>query len=108
MQDKLVAHNVYFELKDNSKEAVEKLIADCHRYMKQVEGIIFFSAGVIHEEHRRDVNVRDFHAATFILFRDQESHDNYQSCDLHRQFIERNRDNWKSIRVFDWLPDYSG
>ncbi|HAK47385.1 MAG TPA: stress responsive protein [Spirochaeta sp.] len=103
----MISHNVFFELKNDSEEAVSKLISECHKYLKPIEGIIYFIAGSMHEEHDRDVNVRDYHVATHVTFRNQEAHDKYQIHPLHNEFAERNKDNWKSVRVFDWLPDYN-
>src|ERR1700733_7956418 len=41
----LIAHMVYFTLKDASSAAQEKLVADCHRYLKGAPGVVFFAAG---------------------------------------------------------------
>ncbi len=104
MNEKLIAHNVYFELHDKSDEAIKKMIGDCHEYLKSIPGIVSFSAGAIHAAHDRDVNIQNFQVGTHVVFRNQEAHDNYQICDLHNEFVNRNKDNWTSVRVFDWIP----
>jgi hypothetical protein len=108
MAEKLVSHNVFFELKDSSGEAVERLISECHTYLKPVPGIVYFSAGRILEEHTRDVNVRNFHVGIHITFLNKAAHDAYQTCEPHNQFVSRNKDNWESARVFDMYADYGG
>lgn len=108
MSDKPIAHNVYFELKDSSEKAVAKMIADCHKYLKPIEGIVYYAVGRMHKKHDRDVNINDYQIGTHVTFRNQAAHDNYQICDLHNEFVARNKDNWKSLRVFDWVPDYKG
>jgi len=108
MSEKCVYHNVYFQLKDSSDEAIEKLIAECHTYLKPVPGIIYFSVGRLLEEHNREVNVLDFHVGTHVTFLNKAAHDAYQTNDLHNKFVERNIDNWGNVRVFDMYADYSG
>lgn len=106
MEEKIISHNVFFELKEGSREEVKKLISDCRTYLKPIPGIIFFSVGSILDEHQRDVNVRNFHVGIHVTFVNKKAHDEYQSCDLHNQFVARNKDNWKDVRVFDMYADY--
>lgn len=108
MAGKLVAHNVFFELNDASDEAVDRLVSECHTYLKPVPGIVYFSAGRILQEHARDVNVRNFHVGIHVTFVDKAAHDAYQDCEMHHQFVRRNEGNWKSARVFDMYADYRG
>lgn len=97
----MLAHNVYFRLKDNSPAARQKLIAACKNYLSKHPGTLFFAAGVLAEELRRDVNDRDFDVGLHILFTDQDAHDRYQDAPAHHQFIEENKGNWMKVRVFD-------
>lgn len=108
MSDKLVLHNVFFKLKKSTDQDIANLISDCHAYLKPVPGILYFSAGRILKEHARAVNVRDFHVGINITFISKAAHDAYQECDIHKQFVERNEDNWETVRVFDLYADYSG
>lgn len=43
----LLAHNVFFKLKENSPAAVQKLIADCKKYLTVQKGIVSFCCGKI-------------------------------------------------------------
>jgi heme-degrading monooxygenase HmoA len=97
----MLAHNVYFTLKDNSIAAKEKLIAACKKYLSQHPGTLFFAAGVRAEELEREVNDRDFDVGLHIIFESQEAHDQYQVSALHKQFVAENKENWKKVRVFD-------
>ncbi len=97
----MLAHNVYFALKDNSTAAKEKLTAACKRYLSQHPGTIFFAAGVLAEDLKREVNDRDFDVALHVIFDSKEAHDRYQEAALHKQFIAENKENWKKVRVFD-------
>lgn len=96
-----LSHSVFFTLKDKSPAARERLVAACRKYLKPHPGVVFFSAGTIAEELKRDVNDRDFDVALHIVFDSRASHDRYQEAALHKQFIEENQASWLKVRVFD-------
>jgi hypothetical protein len=97
----MLAHNVYFALKDASPPAVDRLVAACHAYLKDHPGVEFFAAGRLAPEFHRPVNDRAFHVALHVVFTGKEAHDAYQTAAAHVRFIEENRDNWERVRVFD-------
>ena len=98
---KMLSHDVYFSLKDNSPDGKKKLVAACVKYLKGHEGEIFFAAGVLAEDLKREVNDTQFDVALHIVFKDLAAHDKYQDHKRHQQFIAENKDNWKKVRVFD-------
>lgn len=101
---KMLSHDVYFSLKENSAEARQKLVAACKKYLAKHPGTVFFAAGTLAGEFDRPVNDRAYDVALHIVFKDKESHDKYQDAPLHKQFIDENKDNWKNVRVFDsWV-----
>jgi hypothetical protein len=97
----LIAHNVYFSLKDNSPTETKKLVDACKKYLSGHPGEVFFAAGTLVKELDRPVNDRDFDVALHIVFKDRAAHDKYQDAPRHKQFIDENRANWKKVRVFD-------
>jgi stress responsive alpha/beta barrel protein len=97
----MLIHNVYFTLKDNSPEARQKLVAACKKYLSKHPGTVFFAAGTRAEDLKRPVNVLDWDVGLHIAFKDRTSHDKYQEAESHKQFIAENKDDWKSVRVFD-------
>ncbi|MCC6419161.1 MAG: Dabb family protein [Gemmataceae bacterium] len=97
----MIAHMVYFSLKDNSPAAKEKLVTACRKYLSKHPGEVFFAAGTLAREFDRPVNDRDFDVALHLVFRDRAAHDKYQDAPRHKQFIDENKDNWKKVRVFD-------
>lgn len=99
----MLAHNVYFTLKDDSESAKEKLITACHKYLKDHPGVEFFAAGSLAEELNRPVNDMDFHVGLHIVFKNEQFQNEYQTAEQHLQFIEENKDMWKEVRVFDTL-----
>ncbi|MFO0968618.1 MAG: Dabb family protein [Gemmataceae bacterium] len=100
-----IGHMVYFTLKDNSAAEKGKLVDACKKYLTKHHGEVYFAAGVLAEDLKREVNVRDWDVALHIVFADMKSHDAYQTADRHKQFITENKDNWKQVRVFDSVID---
>ena len=97
----MLAHNVFFALKDKSDPARSALVAACRKYLVNHPGVIFFACGTIAEELSRPVNDREFDVSLHIVFKDQAAHDVYQDAPLHNQFVAENRDGWAKVRVFD-------
>jgi hypothetical protein len=96
-----LAHIVFFKLKDASPKAKQALVAACYKHLANHDGTVYFSAGVVAEEFKRDVNVRDFDVSLHLVFKSKADHDKYQSHPRHEQFITENKDNWANVRVFD-------
>ena len=101
MEEQNLAHYVFFTLKDASDKAIESLIGESYIYLKDLPGIINFSAGRIVPENNREVNVTDFHVGLHVIFSDKSHHDQYQDAEKHNIFVDRNKDNWAQVRVFD-------
>ena len=96
-----LGHMVYFTLKDDSPESVDKLVRSCHEYLSGHPGTVLMAAGPLAKEYDRPVNVRDFHVALQLVFESRAAHDQYQVSERHLQFIEQNKSNWAQVRVFD-------
>lgn len=99
----LVAHMVYFTLKDPSAAAQQKLANDCRRYLKDIPGIVTFAVGTRIADLNRPVNVSDFHVGLHVIFSSRKAHDEYQVDTRHQTFIAENKDTWQQVRVFDCL-----
>ena len=99
-ENPLLAHNVYFSLKDNAPSAKKKLVDACKKYLSKHEGEVYFAAGPIADEYKREVNDRDFDVALTIVFKNAKAHDQYQDAKRHLQFIAENKAAWKKVRVF--------
>jgi Stress responsive A/B Barrel Domain len=100
----VIAHNVYFTLKDNSPESKRALLDACHKYLSHHPGTIHFWCGVLAEDHVRDVNDRDWEVGLHVIFEDKAAHDYYHDHPDHQQFVAETQPNWAASRVFDtWL-----
>ena len=97
----MLAHDVYFSLKDNSPQAKEKLIVACKKYLTDHPGTVWFAVGPLADEMKREVNDRDFDVALHLVFKSKADHDEYSKAERHMRFIEENKENWKKVRVFD-------
>jgi hypothetical protein len=97
----VVAHMVYFTLKDASPAAQQKLVDDCHRDLKSAPGIVYFAAGTRVADLTRPVNVQDFHVGLHVIFESRKAHDDYQTSETHLKFIAENKETWSQVRVFD-------
>jgi hypothetical protein len=99
--EKMLSHDVYFGLKDNSPQAKKKLIAACKKYLSGHPGTIWFAVGPLGEEFQRDVNDRDFDVALHVVFKNKAAHDEYSKAERHMKFIEETKADWAKVRVFD-------
>ena len=97
----MLAHMVFFTLKDRSPEAAKKLAAECQKYLTDHPGTVYFSAGIRGPEFDRDVNDKDFDVALHLVFEDKAAHDVYAVAPRHLEFIEGNKETWAKVRVFD-------
>jgi hypothetical protein len=94
-------HDVFFTLNDQSPAAREKMVQECLTYLKGHDGMVVFTAGTRVEDHRRDVNDTGFDVSMHAVFETKAQHDAYQTTPRHMEFIKRNKDGWKQVRVFD-------
>ncbi|MBA4064159.1 MAG: stress responsive protein [Isosphaera sp.] len=97
----MIGHMVYFKLKDPTAANRQKLVDACKKYLADHDGVVFFSAGVLADGLKREVNDRDWDVALHLVFADQAAHDKYQDHPEHLKFIEENKAGWAKVRVFD-------
>lgn len=97
----MLAHNVFFTLKDSSSESIDTLIASGKEYLSGHPGTVFFAIGSLNPDLDRPVNDVAFQVALHVVFDSKESHDRYQVDQRHLDFIEKNKASWEQVRVFD-------
>lgn len=97
-----LAHMVFFGLKDRSKEAREKFVASCEKYLSGHDGVDYFSVGVIAEDVvEPGVSMRDFDVALHLVFQSKAMRDKYLKAERHVKFVDENRPQFDKVRVFD-------
>src|SRR3954454_9089984 len=96
-----VGHMVFFELKDKSPEAKKKLVDACYKYLKNHDGVLYFSAGPRAEGQKEKVSATDWDVALHIVFKDAAALKKYATPPDHLKFISENKDGWKGVKVYD-------
>jgi len=96
-----IGHMVFFELKDKSAESKKKLVDACYKYLKNHDGVLYFSAGPRAEDAKEAVSAMDWDVALHIVFKDKASLDKYAPHPDHKKFIDENKANWKGVKVYD-------
>jgi hypothetical protein len=100
----VLAHNVYFELKEDTPARRAELLAACRKYLTGYPGVVSFAVGTVADEMARPVNDRGWDVSLHVHFKDKASHDAYQEAPRHHEFITRQQGNWAKVRVFDsWI-----
>ncbi len=100
-EERMVAHDVYFSLKDNSPQAKEKLVVACKKYLTDHPGTVRFAVGTLADDMKRDLNDRDFDVALHLVFKNKAAYDQYEKSERHLKFKEEAQGNRKKVRVFD-------
>jgi hypothetical protein len=96
----MLAHSVYFTLKDRTAAAAARLIAGCREHLTGHPGTKVFAVGTC-ADYDRQVNDRDYDVALVIVFDSHSAHDAYQTAPRHNAFIAAHADTWAKVRVFD-------
>ena len=95
-------HTVYFWLTDDAGPiAREQHINDCRNLLGKIPTIRHCWAGVP-AMTPRDVVDNTYAVGLTTVFDDAKGHDEYQIHELHKQFIDRNKKNWKRVQVYDF------
>lgn len=102
-----VGHMVFFELKEKSADNKKKLVDECYKYLKDHEGVLYFSAGGRAEDIKEGPSAKDWDVALHIIFKDKKSLETYAKHPQHLKFIAENKDSWKGVKVYDSLIDAS-
>jgi hypothetical protein len=97
-----LAHMVFFTLKDQSAESIDKFAGSCHEYLADIPGVVYFSVGKRAEDvEEPGVTVKDFDVALHAVFESKEAKEKYLVHENHKKFVEVNRENFAQVRVFD-------
>jgi hypothetical protein len=101
----MLAHIVYFTLKEPTPARRQELIDACKKYLTDYPGMVHFSVGTLADKYARAVNDREFDVALHMVFTDEAAHDTYQVAPRHNQFIKEQESGWAKVRVFDSIVD---
>jgi hypothetical protein len=104
-EGRMMVHNVYFSLQDNSAKAKAEMVAACKKFLTKHDGEVYFAAGTLAEEGKLRSSDRDFDVALVIVFKSPADLARFDKSERHRQFVAENKANWKKVRVFDALAE---
>jgi hypothetical protein len=99
--ESMIAHMVYFTLKDGTPAGIERQLAACRKYLTDHPGVVYFGLGTRTPDLLREVNDKEFHVGLHVIFKTRADHDTYQTHPRHVQFIAENKPHWANVRVFD-------
>ena len=98
----MFVHVVLFWLKDDAPATAQaQLAADCQTYLAKIPGVRNCWAGRP-AMTPRDVVDNSYAVGLCVVLDDTAGHDVYQEHPLHKEFIARNKPNWKRVQVYDF------
>lgn len=96
-------HLVFFWLKPGAGEGAKaSLRRDCTELLSRIPTVRSIYAGKP-AMTPRDVVDNSYDVGLCVVLDDSAGHDVYQSHELHKQFLERNKANFDRIRVYDFV-----
>jgi Stress responsive A/B Barrel Domain len=99
---RMFIHTVYFWLTDDAGDAArEQLLGDCRNLLGKIPTIRHCWTGRP-AMTPRDVVDNTYAVGLTTVFDDAKGHNEYQVHELHKQFLERNKKNWKRVQVYDF------
>ena len=98
----MFVHAVYFWLNPGAPEAARRqLAADCTTYLGEIPTVRHLWAGRP-AMTPRDVVDNSYDVGLCVVLDDAAGHDVYQEHPLHKEFITRNKPNWKRVQIYDF------
>lgn len=97
----MFSHVVIFWTDPANSRATDQLIAGCHEYLRPIPGVIQFHVGKMVGSHREVVD-QTYQVALNLIFPDKAAQDAYQIHPRHLEFVEKNRQYWKRVVVYDF------
>ena len=99
----MFVHTVYFWLKDGTPDAArDQLVRDCRDYLGKIPSVKSLWAGVPAMTPRAVVD-NSYGVGLTVVLEDSAGHDVYQAHELHVQFIERNKQHWSRVQIYDFV-----
>jgi len=96
-------HTVFFYLEQGTPaEARDQLVQDCRDYLGDVPGVRQLWAGTP-AGTPRDVVDNSYGVGLTVVLDNTADHDVYQDHPRHKQFIERNKQHWERVQVYDYI-----
>jgi hypothetical protein len=84
----MFSHVVVFWTDPAQPDAADQMLAGCHRYLKDIPGVLHFHAGKMVGSPRPVVE-KSYQVALNLIFQDKAAQDAYQVHPQHVAFVEK-------------------
>ncbi len=95
-----ITHVVLIQLKDPTRAA--ELVEDCNRLVPGIQSVKDYSCGIPFPSGRANV-VENYSVGFLVTFQDEEGYKAYTDDPAHLALVEKWRNAWKEVRIFDFL-----
>ena len=98
----MFVHTVYFWLKPGTSDSArDQLVEDCRTILSSCPTVKQLHAGRP-AMTPRDVVDNSYAVGLTVTFDDRAAQDAYQVDAKHNEFIERNKEHWDRVQVYDY------
>ncbi len=100
-----LSHVVFFKMKKDTKpEAIDEVIADCHKILAKIKAVRSVKAGKPTKEKAEKFVKDDYDVALIVTVDDYDGLLSYHKDPLHKQFVEKHGKlfDLEALRVFDF------
>ena len=98
----MFVHMVFFWLKPDAPEGARaQLVEDCKNYLGKIPAVRHVWAGRPAMTPREVVD-NSYDVGLCVVLDDSAGHDVYQVHELHKEFIARNKPQWKRVLIYDF------
>ncbi len=98
-------HMVFFWINEDASGAdVKQLMDDCKNLLGEIKTVKKVEVGKP-AGTERDVVDNSYGVSLIVYFKDSAGHDHYQTAQKHLDFIERNKETWSKVQVYDMVPE---
>jgi hypothetical protein len=98
----MFVHTVYFWMNPGVSDAQrQQLVDDCKSFLSKIPTVRHLWAGRPAMTPREVVD-NSYDVGLSVVMDDAAGHDVYQEHTLHKEFIARNKPNWKRVQIYDF------
>jgi hypothetical protein len=99
---RMFSHVVIFWTDPAQPQAVDKLIAGCNQYLRDIPGVLQMHVGRMVGSHRPVVD-QTYQVALNLMFPSQQAQDDYQVHPRHVEFVEKVfKRTCKKVLIYDF------
>ncbi len=98
----MLVHHVLFWLKNPENIAEKSAFLEGLQTLKKIESIRQISIGTPGPPDRPVID-RSYTFSLLLMFDDMAGHDVYQVHPLHKAFLEKHREDWSKVQIYDAL-----